>query len=261
MAEMKVLSLGWGVQSFALAAMIALGDLEQVDFAIHADTTHERRGTYKFRDRWEPWLRERGLEVVTVRPGQRVRPVGSTNTDLPVFAAGDNGHGRGMLSRQCTGFWKIAPMRREIRRQMRTRGIKLLPDVVQSWIGISLDEYKRMRVSNVDYAQNRYPLIEQKMSRWDCKKYLQLKGLEVPPRSSCVFCPYHDNGTWREIKTSPDDWNHAVMVDIGVRHVRPPGELFLHRDLVPLEHVDLRSPEDKGQLSLWENECEGVCGT
>ena len=45
---MKTISLGWGVQSFTLAAMVALGDLEPVDVAIHADTTHEASGTYAF---------------------------------------------------------------------------------------------------------------------------------------------------------------------------------------------------------------------
>ncbi len=42
---MKVISLGWGVQSFALATMSALGVLPSVDAAIHADTGHERRET------------------------------------------------------------------------------------------------------------------------------------------------------------------------------------------------------------------------
>ena len=36
MPVMKIISLGWGVQSFTLAAMVALGELEPVDFAIHA---------------------------------------------------------------------------------------------------------------------------------------------------------------------------------------------------------------------------------
>lgn len=63
---MKALSLGWGVQSFTLAAMVALGDLEPVDVAIHADTTHESKLTYEFAARWTPWLEERGVRVVTV---------------------------------------------------------------------------------------------------------------------------------------------------------------------------------------------------
>ena len=32
---MRVISLGWGVQSFTLAAMAALGDIPPVDAAIH----------------------------------------------------------------------------------------------------------------------------------------------------------------------------------------------------------------------------------
>jgi hypothetical protein len=39
--SLKVLSLGWGIQSFTLAAMVALGELDPLSFAIHADTTHE----------------------------------------------------------------------------------------------------------------------------------------------------------------------------------------------------------------------------
>ena len=60
---MRVISLGWGVQSFALAAMSALGELPPVDAAIHADTTHERRETYEFAATWTPWLEARGVHV------------------------------------------------------------------------------------------------------------------------------------------------------------------------------------------------------
>lgn len=42
------ISLGWGVQSWTLAAMSALNELPRVDAAIHADTTHERGATYLF---------------------------------------------------------------------------------------------------------------------------------------------------------------------------------------------------------------------
>ena len=64
---MIALSLGWGTQSFALAAMVALGELPPVDVAIHADTTHERTATYAFAEKWTPWLEARGVRVVTVR--------------------------------------------------------------------------------------------------------------------------------------------------------------------------------------------------
>jgi len=61
---LKIISLGWGVQSFTLAVMVALGDLEPVDAAIHADTTHEKTATYEFAKRWTPWLEEHGTKVL-----------------------------------------------------------------------------------------------------------------------------------------------------------------------------------------------------
>jgi len=64
---MKVLSLGWGVQSFTIAAMIALGELEPIDFAIHADTLHESQLTYEFIARWSPWLEDHNLSIKTVK--------------------------------------------------------------------------------------------------------------------------------------------------------------------------------------------------
>jgi 3'-phosphoadenosine 5'-phosphosulfate sulfotransferase (PAPS reductase)/FAD synthetase len=61
---MKIINLGWGVQSFALAAMSALEILPRVDAAVHADTTWERSETYDFAKRWTPWLEGKGIRVI-----------------------------------------------------------------------------------------------------------------------------------------------------------------------------------------------------
>lgn len=57
--RIRYLSLGWGVQSFTLAAMAALGELPPLDAAIHADTTHERGATYAFAQKWTTWIERR----------------------------------------------------------------------------------------------------------------------------------------------------------------------------------------------------------
>ena len=58
------------------------------------------------------------------------------------------------------------------------------------------------------------------------------------------------------------DWQKAVEVDAAIRKARPPYDLFLHRDMIPLTEVDLRTPEDKGQMALWQEACEsGYCWT
>ena len=84
---MKIISLGWGVQSWTLAAMVALGELPPVDFAIHSDTTWERASTYEFARQWTPWLEERGVKVVTVSDKEAAQLV-LRGRSIPAYAEG-----------------------------------------------------------------------------------------------------------------------------------------------------------------------------
>lgn len=278
------ISLGWGVQSFALAAMSALGELPPVDVAIHADTTWERRETYEFAARWTPWLEERGVRVVTVR-GNRTDAVVQKNTKavlLPAFTryaeeqytAFDNdgeivrrldspiviakaGDPAGILRRQCTSEWKILPIRRWLQAHRNKQPVKL-------WLGVTLDEIARMKPSKVKYITNCYPFIEMfkpPMSRWQVSRWLEETGLEIPVKSSCVFCIYHSQEIWREIKmTDNGDWEKAIAVDKAIRHKRPEYVCYVHEDRVPLPDVDLRNERDHGQLGLWDDICDsGYC--
>lgn len=247
----KAISLGWGVQSFTLAAMVAVGELEPVQAAIHADTMHEGELTYDFARCWTAWLEERGVKVVTVK--NESNPVSySKVVDIPAFT--HNGRKPGQTRRNCTQDWKIAPLRRWL--QANRNG-----QPVEQWLGISMDEFQRMRDSDVKYVVNRWPLIEKRMSRNDCISWLQSHGIEVPPKSSCTFCPYHNQAAWREIKMRGGaDWEEAVTVDRAIRKVRPPYDLYVHPARIPLEDVDLRNMQDRGQLSLWDEECSGLCG-
>lgn len=250
---MKVISLGWGVQSFTLAAMSALGELEPVDAAIHADTGHESILTYQFAERWTPWLEARGVRVVTVKP-KRSDPIdnGYGHEDVPYYTLDGKGK-RGQGKRQCTLQWKIKPQRRWLQANRNRQP-------VEQWLGISLDEYQRMKDSDVKYITHRWPLIERRMIRADCMKWLVAHGLEVPPKSACTFCPFHSTAEWRRIMATPEDWQEAIDVDRAIRKAYPPYDLFVHPSRCPLEEVDLRTETEKGQLSLWDAECSGVCG-
>ena len=254
---MRVISLGWGCQSFGLAAMSALGVLPRVGAAIHADTAHERSQTYEFARRWTPWLEERGVRVVTVK---------ATRTDvIKQFAAGKgtmiparttwpDGTPSGLLRRQCTDDWKRIPIRRWIRANGGTADL---------WLGITLDEVTRMRESDVKYIAYRYPYLDMLDRRWrrgDVVRWLQEQGLEVPPKSACVFCPYHNRAGWRDIKLHGNgDWQRAIEVDEAIRHARPGFVAYLAHELKPLAEVDFSNEQDHGQLELWGEECEGTC--
>ena len=150
---------------------------------------------------------------------------------------------------------KIEPIVRRVRELvgLRRGTRRTAPPFVEMWIGISADERAtRCKPSREPWITNRWPLRELGMTRRDCERWLrEHHGLRVP-KSACVGCPYHDDRLWREIKLErPDEWAEAVAFDRAIRRLpMVQGECYLHRSCVPLDEVDLRTPEDRGQLSL-----------
>jgi hypothetical protein len=102
-------------------------------------------------------------------------------------------------------------------------------------------------------------LIEKRMTRDACIAWLVRHDLEVPQKSACVFCPFHNRSAWFEMKhENGSDWKKAVEVDEAIRKVRPPFDLFVHSDRIPL--IDIKSPQDNGQLEMFTSEeCSGIC--
>ena len=251
---MKILSLGWGVQSFTLAVMAALGDIEQIDAAVNADTLHESILTYQFASRWTEWLQEHGVKIVTVHNEKNEIITDRVGGEIfiPAFTNTPSSNG-GQLRRQCTQRWKIAPLRRWLQLNRNKERVQML-------IGISTDEFQRMRDSDVKYIDNVYPLIDLDMSRKDCEKYLTTHGLEIPPKSACTFCPYHNQAEWKRAMKTPEDYAEAVEIDNRIRKIRPPFDLFVHPSRKPLASIDFRTLEEKGQMNLWDAECTGICG-
>jgi len=145
-------------------------------------------------------------------------------------------------------------MRRFISAELKLIGIPKKPGVVDVCLGIYTPEWQRANDSGVQYIAIRFPLLEQNMSRLDCITYLSDHGLPRPPSSSCTFCPYHDLGTWQEMKRrGGHDWEEAVAVDALIRDKRPPFDLFLSPRRLPLEDA-IQIPEDAGieQLGLFD---------
>ena len=63
----------------------------------------------------------------------------------------------------------------------------------------------------------------------------------------------------------PEEWADAVEFDEAIRttpHLvaRYRGTPFLHSSRVELRNADLRTNNEKGIVSLFDQECEGMCG-
>lgn len=264
---LHVISLGAGVQSSTMALMAAHGEITPMpDCAIFADTGAEPRKVYE----WLDWLETKlpfKVHRVMHKAGLRVNIVqsiaGGRFAGAPFHTESNNGGGQ--LKRQCTSEFKINPIRRKLRDLLGVEHGARVPGGVRvtQWIGISTDEAIRMKPSRDKWVANRWPLIEAAMSRVDCLRWMERMGYPMPAKSSCTFCPYHDDALWRDIKMNdPESWADAVEIDRmirgGVRGTKK--ALYLHRSLQPLEAVDFRNAEDAGQYRLFGEECEGMCG-
>ena len=261
----RFLSLGAGVQSSTLALMIAHGELEPVEAAIFADTGWEPPKVYE----WLNWLEKQlPFPVHRVQRGnlredalKRSNTTGQRFAAIPWHMVMPNGD-RAMGRRQCTKEYKIEPLTKKAREllglvpRQRAKGV-----LCEMLIGISTDEAMRMKPAREPWKLHRWPLIEKGMSRHDCLAWMERKGYPLPPKSSCIGCPFHNDDEWRSVKADPVLWADALEVDQAIRQ-QPGmrGQQFMHRSCKPLAEVDLSTAADHGQIDLFNNECEGMCG-
>jgi hypothetical protein len=194
---------------------------------------------------------------------------------------GDDSEGR--TRRQCSQEYKIAVIEQTIRRELcglaPGRAASRKRFAINQYVGISLDEagrFQRMQKRRT-LGTMRALLIERHMTRKDCLDWLNERG-NVPhqvPRSACVFCPFHSDQEWSDVKAVPEDWARAVEID---EAMRKPGnivnrnmdaQMFLHRSCQPLVEIDFKPKPGKNagqqELGFWRDdsfsrECLGVCG-
>lgn len=185
---------------------------------------------------------------------------------IPVFMLSADGS-QGMIPhRDCTSDYKIKPILKELRVRCGIKRGQKHPTVT-SLIGISYDEMQRMKDSRDAWVSNRWPLVELKMRRIDCIEWMRKAGFPEPPRSSCVFCPFHRNNEWRRLQVEePEEFEKAVCFERNLQVAKRNSDNFdstpfLHRSCKPLDQIDFRSDVERGQMELsFGDECDGMCG-
>lgn len=258
-----IISLGAGVQSSALALMAAKGLVTPMpECAVFADTQAETESVYT----WLDWLETQlpfpvyrvtkgdltndALKIRTSKKGQTY-----VNFYIPTYQIAKD-LSKGILHRKCTSDYKVLPIQKFVRAKFKKQ------NVIQ-WLGISTDEAHRMKDSRVSYITNRYPLVELNLSRSNCLQWMEANHYPMPPRSACVFCPYHSDKEWLRLKQDePKEFQKAVEFERELQAAQANQELlktipFLHSSCKPLDTVKFRH---QGQQNLFGNECEGRCG-
>lgn len=284
--DLTTISLGAGLQSSVLVEMVVEGDLPPVDVAIFADTGDEPQYVYDQVDYLRGRLDSVGIPLDTVQQSDMVDDLYKQGrfAALPLFIVQEkeiSGFGAkstvqkiGRGKRQCTHEYKITPIEKHLRQLLLRRGLAHQQTqglyvnkeaLVESWLGITLDEVERMKPCRTWFINFRWPLIDMRMTRQDCVRWLQERNLPVPEKSSCKRCPYHDNAYWRSMRDRyPDDWMEMIRFDKDLRDgtlrltATSKGELFLHRECIPLSEVNIETQKGQTSFSFCD---EGYCWT
>lgn len=242
--------------------------------AIFADTQAEPVSVYQ----WLDWLEKQlPFPVYRVTAGSLTQTALTPRINnksgkaylrklIPAFTKNPDGS-KGLLGRDCTKDHKIIPLTKKAKQLGNIKRGQKEVGVIQ-WIGISLDEVSRMKPSKIPWSQHRWPLIEKEMSRHDCLRWMEKNGYPKPPRSACVYCPFHSDVEWNRLKTSePEAFAEAVKFEKAMQNLHANHEgagkikslPFLHRSLTPLDEINFSEDPRQGYLDFI-NECEGMCG-
>lgn len=254
-----------------MALMAAHGEIGPMpDCAIFADTGWEPKAVYEHLK----WLMSPNVlpfPVHIVSAGNirenittRRNTTGGRYAAVPFYIVSPNGK-NGIGRRQCTSEYKLTPLMRKMRDLLGVGRLgRIKAGAVEVWVGISLDEAIRAKPARQQWQATRFPLLEKRVTRQACLQWLRAHEYPEPPKSACIGCPFRNDASWRAMRQDrPEEWADAVAADRELREGAARGmrgQEFMHSARVPLDQVDLSTAEERGQLNMFINECEGMCG-
>jgi hypothetical protein len=269
---LRTVSYGGGVQSTALLVLVAQ---RRIDFPLFLmanvgdDSEHPKTLAY-VREVAAPYAAEHGIELrlldrvkrdgtVETLMGRMVKP-GSKSLPIPA-RAGSSG---APMSRTCTVDFKLAVLKRELKR----RGASAETPAVVA-IGISTDEIHRAGTRKTrPYEVLTYPLLDLGLSRGDCEAVIARAGLPVPPKSACFFCPFHRPQVWAEQRRDePDLFARSVALEAHLNVLRDAtgkSRVYLTRFGRPLNEAVGSAQDELGfaDYDPYVDGCDGeVCFT
>jgi len=253
--KLTALSLGAGVQSSTILLMACKGELPKPDLAIFADTGWESQKTYQHLEWLEKEAKQYGIPVIRVGTANIKDDLCDNDfIRIPYYCQKDGKRGQGR--RRCTEYYKLRPIQKELRKLLGIEPRAKVPKgAIDLWIGISTDEASRVSsIRREQFIDKSFPLLTIKpLSRIQCISWLENNYPSIiVPKSACIGCPFHSRKVWQQIHNEQIEWQSALEVDSLIRNRRDDAKpkRYLHHSCQPLEIVDLRTPQEKGQLEL-----------
>lgn len=177
----KYLSFGGGVNSVAM--MLMLLDQKEDFEAIFVDHGTDWPETYEYFEMFQEWLKDHGHDPITVLKPD-VQGYGNLYDYYWKYKMVPS-----FMYRICSDKFKV----RVVHKYVEKPCFML--------IGFDTDEQKRAKISITKGIENRFPLLENEVSRDGCKKIIADHGLPIPMKSGCYICPYQRQNQWAELRT------------------------------------------------------------
>jgi hypothetical protein len=186
----KIASFGCGVDS--VAGLLLNSDYDEIIFA---DTLDELPTTYQYMKYFE---KKSGLKITKVQ---------SKHGSLyDYFFKGKSQSSK--FHHWCSDKFKIQPIRKYLREKYGKK------ETFEMNIFIDHSEFHRMRESDVKYIKNKYPLVEQKLSREQLKEIIKSKGYLVPQKSGCYHCCFTTKKGWINLRNNePELWKKTKNLE------------------------------------------------
>lgn len=248
----NVLSLGAGVQSSTLIYLSHAGLIPAYDKIYFADTGDEPKAVYEHLSYLQTLA---DIEIVKIASGKSISEhlfEGDMKFfNMPFYIVDKDGT-VSTMRRQCTREFKITPIDFALRSWLVDSGLGYIDKLGRKYVkrgfcinfhlGMSWDEQRRVSEARVQWKNHKYPLIELELSRADCIRFARKHGYKIPPKSSCIFCPYHTNDYW--ISLEANELERAIVVD---DYIRTPefkaktktlrGDVYIHSSCRPLREI------------------------
>jgi hypothetical protein len=174
-------SIGGGINSTGLVC----GKYERgepIDLNLFSDPGAEKPETYRHIERLESWLVARGYPGITIvrHPSETLEEQCLRQKTLPSIVVG---------FRSCSDHFKIRPQNHFLKQWQPAIDAWERGERVTKLVGFDAGEPHRAKDFSDKRYEVRFPLIEWNWDRDDCIAAIKRHGLEVPPKSSCFFCP------------------------------------------------------------------------
>lgn len=191
-----VLSYGGGINSSALFFYL-LEKKRRLDTVVFADTGEEQQSTITSVEKMKNICKQKDIPFITVK---------SHHGNLYDYYFNKK-KVMSIMKRDCTTKFKVAPIRKYLRNHYGKK------EKFVMYIGISSDEFQRMRDSNVKYITNKYPFVDDKIDRYGNIRILRENGF-LAVKSGCVGCIYNRRKNWvKMIIENPAEFQRHLRLE------------------------------------------------